>query len=109
MAEMLGDVAKLLSELESLKPGLQAATSELVKANGDLQASANSAREALRLATRRYEAGYSGYLEVLETQRSTNVSELLLIRNRQALLAAIVDLITALGGGWNPAQTSAAK
>lgn len=75
----------------------------------DLQASANSAREALRLATKRYEAGYSGYLEVLETQRSTNVSELLLIRNRQALLASIVDLITALGGGWDPAQTSAAK
>ncbi len=77
--------------------------------DGDLQASANSAREALRLATKRYEAGYSGYLEVLETQRSTNVSELLLIRNRQALLASIVDLITALGGGWDPAQTSAAK
>ena len=76
--------------------------------DGDLQASANSAREALRLATRRYEAGYSGYLEVLETQRRTNVSELLLIRNRQALLAAIVDLITALGGGWNPARASAA-
>ncbi len=69
----------------------------------DLQASVKSAREALRLATRRYEAGYSGYLEVLDAQRTANVSELVLIRNRQALLGADVDLMTALGGGWQPA------
>ncbi len=75
----------------------------------DLQASVNSSREALRLATRRYEAGYSGYLEVLDSQRSANISELLVIRNRQALLGADVDLMTALGGGWQPADTTAAK
>ncbi len=68
-----------------------------------------SAREALRLANRRYEAGYSGYLEVLESQRQTNTSEILLIRKRQALLSADVDLMTALGGGWQPARTAAAK
>jgi multidrug efflux system outer membrane protein len=75
----------------------------------DLQASVRSAREALRLATRRYEAGYSGYFEVLDAQRTANISELLLIRNRQALLNADVDLMTALGGGWEPAETTAAK
>ena len=75
----------------------------------DLQASVNSAREALRLANRRYEAGYSGYLEVLDSQRTANLSELLLIRTRQALLGADVDLMTALGGGWQPAATTAAK
>jgi outer membrane protein, multidrug efflux system len=75
----------------------------------DLQASVSSAREALRLANRRYEAGYSGYLEVLDSQRTLNISELLLIRNRQALLGADVDLMTSLGGGWNPAETTAAK
>jgi outer membrane protein, multidrug efflux system len=75
----------------------------------DLQASVNSAREALRLATRRYESGYSGYLEVLDSQRTLNISELLLIRNRQALLSANVDLMTALGGGWLPAQATAAN
>jgi multidrug efflux system outer membrane protein len=75
----------------------------------DLQASVNSAREALRLANRRYEAGYSGYLEVLDSQRTANISELLLIRNRQALLSADVDLMTALGGGWQPPAATAAK
>jgi outer membrane protein, multidrug efflux system len=75
----------------------------------DLQASVNSAREALRLANRRYASGYSGYLEVLDSQRTANVSELLLIRNRQALLGADVDLMTGLGGGWQPAESTAAK
>jgi outer membrane protein, multidrug efflux system len=75
----------------------------------DLQASVKSAREALRLATRRYESGYSGYLEVLDSQRTANISELLLIRNRQALLGAEVDLMTALGGGWRPEERTAAK
>jgi multidrug efflux system outer membrane protein len=79
---------------------------QLASMEKDLQASVDSAREALRLAMRRYDAGYSGYLDVLESQRATNVSELLLIRNRQALLDALVNLMTALGGGWQGAPTS---
>lgn len=81
---------------------------QLSATEADLQTSVNSARETLRLATRRYEAGYSGYLEVLDAQRTLNVGELALIRNRQALLAADVDLMKALGGGWRPEQQAAA-
>jgi len=66
----------------------------------DLAASVDASRNALRLATRRYEAGYAGYLEVLDSQRSLNITQLALIRNREALLSASVDLMTALGGGW---------
>jgi outer membrane protein TolC len=44
--------------------------------------------------------GYAPYLDILDAQRSLNVAQLLLIRNRQALLAASVDLMKALGGGW---------
>ncbi len=60
----------------------------------------------MRRATRcacpreRYEAGYSAYLDVLDAQRSLNISQLALIRNRQAQLSASVDLMKALGGGW---------
>jgi multidrug efflux system outer membrane protein len=86
-----------------------ASVAQYAAMESDLQASVNSAREALRLASRRYESGYSGYLEVLEAQRTANISELLLIRNRQALLGADVDLMTALGGGWHPVETTAAK
>jgi multidrug efflux system outer membrane protein len=52
----------------------------------------------------RYEAGYSPYLEVLDAQRTANVSELAALRNRQALLSATVDLMKALGGGWSNAD-----
>jgi len=66
----------------------------------DLQSSVNAARDALRLSTERYEAGYSAYLNVLDAQRTLNISQLALIRNREALLSASVDLMKALGGGW---------
>jgi multidrug efflux system outer membrane protein len=66
----------------------------------DLQASVDAARDALRLSTERYEAGYSAYLNVLDAQRSLNISQIALIRNREALLSASVDLMKALGGGW---------
>src|SRR5213075_2887056 len=58
----------------------------------DLLASVDAARDALRLSTERYEAGYSAYLSVLDAQRTLNISQLALIRNRQALLSASVDL-----------------
>ncbi len=68
----------------------------------DLQARAEAARNALRLAQLRYEAGYSAFLEVLDAQRSANDAELAIVRNRQTRLSASVDLMKALGGGWNP-------
>jgi multidrug efflux system outer membrane protein len=66
----------------------------------DLQSSVDAARDALRLSTERYESGYSTYLAVLDAQRTLNLSQLVLIRNRQAQLSASVDLMKALGGGW---------
>lgn len=66
----------------------------------DAQASVDAARAALRLANQRYESGYTGFLDVLDSQRTVNLSELALIRTRQNLLSAGVDLMKALGGGW---------
>jgi multidrug efflux system outer membrane protein len=73
----------------------------------DAQASVDAARAALRLATIRYEAGYTRFLDVLDSQRSLNISELALIRSRQNLLSATVDLMKALGGGWEPERLAA--
>ncbi|HEX4329973.1 MAG TPA: efflux transporter outer membrane subunit [Burkholderiales bacterium] len=60
----------------------------------------DAARLALELSRTRYEAGYSAYLEVLDSQRTANDAELAMIRNRQLRLAYSVDLMKALGGGW---------
>ncbi len=66
----------------------------------ELQARLQAARNALELSTLRYESGYSPYLEVLDAQRTANEAELAFVRNRQARLAFSVDLMKALGGGW---------
>ena len=67
----------------------------------ELQARLEAARNALDLSNARYQAGYSPYLEVLDAQRTANDAELAFVRNRQARLAFSVDLMKALGGGWN--------
>lgn len=59
-----------------------------------------AATRGLELARKRYEVGYSPYLEVLDGQRSANDAALARIRNRQLRLVAAVDLFRALGGGW---------
>jgi multidrug efflux system outer membrane protein len=66
----------------------------------DLADRVSFASNSLRLATQRYEAGYSAYLEVLDAQRTLNDAQLLLMRNRQLFLSYTVDLMNALGGGW---------
>ena len=67
----------------------------------DLEARLRAARSALELSSLRYESGYSPFLEVLDAQRTANDAELAFVRNRQARLAFSVDLMKALGGGWN--------
>lgn len=69
-------------------------------AETDLQQRVEYAAGTVRLATLRYDAGYSAYLEVLDAQRTLNEAQLALVRNRQAYLGYTVDLMNALGGGW---------
>ena len=59
-------------------------------------------REALRLARLRYDAGYSSYLEVLDAERSVFQLEQAQSDARLARLRAVVNLYSALGGGWQP-------
>lgn len=71
-----------------------------------------ASRESLRLTTNQYEAGLIDFLSVVTVQTSTLAAErsaLNLLGNR---LTGSVDLIAALGGGWNtppsPAELDAA-
>jgi multidrug efflux system outer membrane protein len=76
-------------------------TRETRAAEADYDANLAAARDALRLANRRYEAGLSPFLDVLDAERTVNTAELARILNRQAQLAASVALMKALGGGWS--------
>lgn len=68
-----------------------------------------AANRALALAQRRYESGYSPFLEVLDAQRTAHVATLAFVNARQARLTAAVGLYSALGGGWNGSAAGAPR
>lgn len=76
----------------------------LAAQEAELERQRAAAREAQRLSVKRYDAGYSAYLDVLDAQRSELDAELALLRVRQQRLDAQVALQKALGGGWQPAS-----
>jgi multidrug efflux system outer membrane protein len=57
-------------------------------------------RDYERLARKRFEGGYSSYLEVLDAESSLFNAELLYSEGHRERLLAHVDLYKALGGGW---------
>ena len=65
-----------------------------------------SLAEALELADLRYRSGYSGYLEVLDSQRQLLQADTLRIAAARDARIALVDLARALGGGWSPESVS---
>ncbi|WP_424858710.1 MULTISPECIES: efflux transporter outer membrane subunit [unclassified Tepidimonas] len=85
------DVSDALANLRAAR----ASEPEVLAAEG-------AARQALVLARRRYDAGYAGYLELLDAERTANAAQLQTLSNRRAQLAATVDVFKALGGGWTP-------
>lgn len=59
-------------------------------------------QSALKLAELRYKGGLANYLDVLVARRSLFEAELALTSTRRFLLASVVQLYKALGGGWSP-------
>ena len=57
-------------------------------------------REYARLAQARFDNGYTGYLEVLDANRSLFDAELNYAQTKAALFRSFVNLYKAMGGGW---------
>lgn len=72
-----------------------------------LAAQRDALAAALRNASNRYRAGYSSYLDQLDTQRNLLTSELSLVQARADRLNSYVTLYQAFGGGWSPDQVQA--
>jgi multidrug efflux system outer membrane protein len=53
-----------------------------------------------RLARLRYENGYTSYIEVLDAERTLFNAQLSYTQTQNALLASLVNLYKAMGGGW---------
>jgi len=77
-----------------------AAVDRTAQQETDLQAQRAALAEAYRLATNRYRAGYSPYLDQLDAQRGLLAADLQLAAVRADRLNAVVALCQALGGGW---------
>ncbi len=64
-----------------------------------------AATNAAMLSRARYDGGQTGYLEVLDTERSLFSAELETAASKGALLSSYLFLYKALGGGWiTPAE-----
>lgn len=74
----------------------RAALDRVVKAN----------RERARLAELRYRNGVTIYVEVLLAQQQAYESELQYSQSNRAVYESMVNLYTALGGGWEPAASA---
>jgi multidrug efflux system outer membrane protein len=59
-----------------------------------------AAEDAVRLARIRYQGGSTGYLEVLTTDSNLFSAQLNLVNAQQGEALTIVQLYSALGGGW---------
>jgi NodT family efflux transporter outer membrane factor (OMF) lipoprotein len=93
--------AAILSTLEEVENALVAYAQEQRKAE-NLQAAADAARLAEKLAKQQYVTGLTGFSEVLDAQRSLLSFEDQLATSRGAVLSNLVRLYKALGGGWQP-------
>jgi NodT family efflux transporter outer membrane factor (OMF) lipoprotein len=61
----------------------------------------DAARQSLRLTTNQYRAGIIGYLDVVTVQATALNNERTVLALLQSRLIASVQLIAALGGGWD--------
>jgi multidrug efflux system outer membrane protein len=89
-------VQSAFKEVSDALVGLQ----EYADEEGANAAQVKAAKRALQLSQARYEAGYSGFLDVLDAQRTANSAQLQYLASRKNRLGAAVDLFKALGGGW---------
>ncbi|MCV4342159.1 efflux transporter outer membrane subunit [Pseudomonas capsici] len=65
------------------------------------QEALDAARESLRLTSNQYKAGLIGYLDVVNVQTTALSNERSVLNVLQSRLIASVQLIAALGGGWD--------
>jgi multidrug efflux system outer membrane protein len=59
-----------------------------------------ASRDAVDLSNKRYQGGYSSYLDVLTNQTTLFSGELTLATAREQEMLSLVQLYNALGGGW---------
>jgi len=75
----------------------------------ELQRAVKSAETALKLQLARYETGIDPYLNVVIAQTTLLSNQQTLVTSQVSEMVAAVQLITALGGGWDRSQLPTPK
>jgi outer membrane protein TolC len=83
------------------------ATQRLQQQLDSLVAQQSALQRTLSIATQRYKAGYSPFLDQLDAQRGLLSVQLALTQTRADQMNACVTLFQALGGGWDRARIDA--
>ena len=98
----------VLQALEETDASLTAYSKAIVKQQ-HLQTSANASLEAAKLARARYENGVADFLQVLDAERTALAAEDQLARSETQTATALLATYKALGGGFRPLTTTAAR
>jgi NodT family efflux transporter outer membrane factor (OMF) lipoprotein len=94
------DYAKtVLAAVHEVEAALIAYRTERLRAQS-LAATAAENKNALALARQRYGGGVTGFLDVLNAERSLEQTQLSLADSRGAVSTDLVAVYKALGGGW---------
>jgi multidrug efflux system outer membrane protein len=108
VASYRGSVLAAFAEVEDNLAGLRVLSGQA----GEIEDALVSARRSADLAHKLYEAGRSGYLDLLDAQRNLAAVERSAVQLRGERAVTTVALIRALGGGWDTgpgAQTLAQR
>jgi len=90
-----GDVEDALTDLHAL--------TDIV---GSLRGAVGASQDYLRFAQAQYKYGLVDYLIVIDAERTLLANELSLALSVNLQMGASIQLIKALGGGWNPSEDS---
>jgi NodT family efflux transporter outer membrane factor (OMF) lipoprotein len=89
----------VLQSLEEVENALVAYAEEQ-KRQQSLVVAAETSRKAVDLASQLYSSGVGDFLAVLEAQESLHASEDQLVQSQGNVVANLISLYKALGGGW---------
>ena len=98
-------VLTAFQEVEDNLAALRILSRELEQQN----AAVASAQRTLSLSTERYKAGIDSYLNVITAQTALLTNQRTAVTLRMEQMTASVQLIKALGGGWNASQLPTPK
>jgi len=93
-----GDVEDALTDLHAFSDEVSS-----------LREAVSASRNYLRLAQSQFKYGLVDYLIVIDAERTLLANQLSLAQAVNSHMAASIQLIKALGGGWNPSEDTSAR